>query len=57
MDAKHYEMSEKEILIESLKEQQEANKTLKTMITLFWWFYGVPFIIGFFVILALVTDK
>lgn len=46
MDANHYDMSEKEILIESLKEQQAVNKKLKTMITLFWWFYGAPLILG-----------
>lgn len=50
MDARHYEMSEKEILIESLKEQQSVNKKLQTMIKLFWWFYGVPVIIGLIIL-------
>lgn len=46
MDPRHYEMSEKEILIEQMKLQQEIHRRLKTMITLFWIFYGIPLILG-----------
>lgn len=46
MDPRHYEMSEKEILIEQMKLQKETNRKLKTMIILFWIFYGIPLILG-----------
>jgi hypothetical protein len=46
MDPRHYEMSEKEILIEQMKLQKETNRRLKTMIILFWIFYGIPLILG-----------
>lgn len=47
MDPQHYEMSEKEILIKMMKQNNEIIHRLEKMITLFYIFYVGPMILAF----------
>ena len=46
MDPRHYEMSEKEILIQMMKQNNEIIHRLEKMITLFYIFYVGPMVIA-----------
>jgi hypothetical protein len=45
------EQSEKEILLKQLRAAHTANNQRRTMITLFWVFYGVPVILGLVILI------